>query len=144
MSAKRHRIAVIPGDGIGQEVIPAALTVLEAVASRSGFTFDLVEFPYGCAYYAKHGRMMAADAFERQAMAEQHVVTGRQAGGKRLATRRVLPGEVPVVGDDERLVHARRRSSGKGSNLCDAAGNRKAEAMVCQAETGTVGCDAGK
>ena len=40
-----HRVAVIPGDGIGQEVIPAALTVLEAVASRSGFSFDLVEFP---------------------------------------------------------------------------------------------------
>src|SRR5687767_10796248 len=45
MAAKRHRIAVIPGDGIGQEVIPAALTVLEAVASRAGFTFDLEEFP---------------------------------------------------------------------------------------------------
>ena len=57
----------MPGDGIGQEVIPAALTVLEAVASRGGFSFDLVEFPYGCAYYAKHGRMMAADAFERLA-----------------------------------------------------------------------------
>ena len=61
------RIAVIPGDGIGQEVIPAALTVLEAVASRSGFGFDLVEFPYGCAYYAKNGRMMAPDAFDRLA-----------------------------------------------------------------------------
>ena len=67
MSAKRHRIAVIPGDGIGQEVIPAALTVLEKVASRSGFSFDLVEFPYGCAYYANTGRMMAADAFDRLA-----------------------------------------------------------------------------
>jgi tartrate dehydrogenase/decarboxylase/D-malate dehydrogenase len=67
MTAKRHRIAVIPGDGIGQEVIPAALTVLESVAGRSGFTFDLVEFPYGCAYYAKHGRMMAPDAFDRLA-----------------------------------------------------------------------------
>src|SRR5688572_7536837 len=67
MAAKRHRIAVIPGDGIGQEVIPAALTVLEAVAGRSAFTFDLVEFPYGCAYYAKNGRMMAADAFDRLA-----------------------------------------------------------------------------
>ncbi len=65
--AATHRIAVIPGDGIGQEVIPAALTVLEAVASRGGFAFDLVEFPYGCAYYAKHGRMMAADAFDRLA-----------------------------------------------------------------------------
>jgi isocitrate/isopropylmalate dehydrogenase len=65
--AAKHRIAVIPGDGIGQEVIPAALTVLEAVAPRSGFAFDLVEFPYGCAYYAKNGRMMAADAFDRRA-----------------------------------------------------------------------------
>jgi tartrate dehydrogenase/decarboxylase/D-malate dehydrogenase len=45
----RHRVAVIPGDGIGQEVIPAAMTVLEAVAPQSGFSFDFVEFPYGCA-----------------------------------------------------------------------------------------------
>jgi tartrate dehydrogenase/decarboxylase/D-malate dehydrogenase len=66
MTAK-HRIAVIPGDGIGQEVIPAALGVLEAVASRGGFSLDFVEFPYGCAYYSNHGRMMAADAFERLA-----------------------------------------------------------------------------
>ena len=42
-----HRVAVIPGDGIGQEVVPAALTVIEAVAARSGFHLDLVEFPYG-------------------------------------------------------------------------------------------------
>src|SRR4249919_1858373 len=63
----KHKIAVIPGDGIGQEVIPAALGVLEAVASKCGFGFDLKEFPYGCAYYTKHGRMMAADAFEQLA-----------------------------------------------------------------------------
>jgi tartrate dehydrogenase/decarboxylase/D-malate dehydrogenase len=67
MVAKRHRVAVIPGDGIGQEVIPAALSVLEAVASRCGFGLDLVEFPWGCAYYAKHHRMMAADAFDQLA-----------------------------------------------------------------------------
>ena len=65
MSAKRYKVAVIPGDGIGQEVIPAALSVLEAVASRSGFSLDLVEFPWGCAYYTKHGRMMAADAYDQ-------------------------------------------------------------------------------
>src|SRR5262245_18354192 len=63
--AAKHRIAVIPGDGIGQEVIPAALMVLEAVASRGGFAFDLEEVPYGCAYYASHGRMMSADAYDR-------------------------------------------------------------------------------
>ena len=63
----KYKIAVIPGDGIGQEVIPAALTVLEAVAAKCGFGFDLKEFPLGCAYYTKHGRMMAADAFEQLA-----------------------------------------------------------------------------
>jgi tartrate dehydrogenase/decarboxylase/D-malate dehydrogenase len=67
MSAKRHKVAVIPGDGIGQEVIPAALSVLEAVASRRGFSLDLVEFPWGCAHYTKTGRMMAPDAFDQLA-----------------------------------------------------------------------------
>jgi tartrate dehydrogenase/decarboxylase / D-malate dehydrogenase len=67
MTAKRHKVAVIPGDGIGQEVIPAALSVLEAVASRCSFAFDLVEFPWGCAYYAKNKRMMAPEAFEQLA-----------------------------------------------------------------------------
>jgi tartrate dehydrogenase/decarboxylase/D-malate dehydrogenase len=65
MSAKRHKIAVIPGDGIGQEVIPAALSVLEPVASRHGFSLDFTEFPWGCAYYSKHGRMMAEDAYDQ-------------------------------------------------------------------------------
>src|SRR5213595_2115899 len=67
MSATRHKIAVIPGDGIGQEVIPAALSVLEPVASRHGFSLDLKEFPYGCAYYTKHGHMMAEDAYDQLA-----------------------------------------------------------------------------
>src|SRR5947208_4757143 len=62
-----HKIAVIPGDGIGQEVIPAALSVLEPVASRHGFGLELTEFPWGCAYYTKHGRMMAADAYDQLA-----------------------------------------------------------------------------
>ena len=67
MIAKRHKVAVIPGDGIGQEVIPAALSVLEPVAGRHGFSLDVTEFPWGCAYYTKHGRMMAADAYDQLA-----------------------------------------------------------------------------
>src|SRR5437667_1160973 len=67
MAGKRYKVAVIPGDGIGQEVIPAALTVLEAVASRRGFSLELKDFPWGCAYYTKHGRMMAADAYDQLA-----------------------------------------------------------------------------
>lgn len=57
-----HRIAVIAGDGIGNEVVPEGLRVLEAVASRYdiGFTFDHFDFA-SCDHYLKHGRMMPED-----------------------------------------------------------------------------------
>jgi tartrate dehydrogenase/decarboxylase / D-malate dehydrogenase len=61
------RIAVIPGDGIGREVIPAGLCALEAVTRGSGVSLDLEEFPWSCDYYARHGRMMDEDGFERLA-----------------------------------------------------------------------------
>jgi tartrate dehydrogenase/decarboxylase / D-malate dehydrogenase len=62
---KRYRVAVIPGDGIGNEVTPAALRVLEAAAERfdAGFTWE--SFPWGSAYYFEHGRMMPPDALDR-------------------------------------------------------------------------------
>jgi tartrate dehydrogenase/decarboxylase/D-malate dehydrogenase len=64
---KTHRIAVIAGDGIGQEVIPTGLSVLKTVAGRCGFTLDLTEFPWGCEFYTTHGRMMDVDGFDRLA-----------------------------------------------------------------------------
>ena len=67
MTHRTHRIAVIAGDGIGQEVIPVGLGVLKSVASRCGFTLDLTEFPWGCEFYTKNKRMMDADGFERLA-----------------------------------------------------------------------------
>jgi tartrate dehydrogenase/decarboxylase/D-malate dehydrogenase len=63
--SKRHRIAVIPGDGIGKEVVPEGMRVLEAAARRFGIAFDWDELPWSCDYYAKHGRMMPEDWFER-------------------------------------------------------------------------------
>jgi tartrate dehydrogenase/decarboxylase/D-malate dehydrogenase len=56
---KTHRIAVIAGDGIGQEVMPEGLRVLEAVASRFniGLQFDHFDFS-SWAYYEKHGQML--------------------------------------------------------------------------------------
>ena len=62
---KRYRIAVIPGDGIGKEVMPQGQRVLEAAARRFGIAFDWDELPWSCDYYAKHGRMMPEDWFER-------------------------------------------------------------------------------
>ncbi len=59
-----HRIAVIAGDGIGKEVMPEGLRVLEAAARRFGIAFEWSHFDWNCDYYAKHGRMMPEDWFE--------------------------------------------------------------------------------
>jgi tartrate dehydrogenase/decarboxylase/D-malate dehydrogenase len=59
------KIAVIAGDGVGQEVVPAALRVLEAIRARFGATFDLHHFDWGAEYYFRNGRMMPADALDR-------------------------------------------------------------------------------
>ncbi|WP_029350975.1 tartrate dehydrogenase [Bosea sp. 117] len=56
---KTYKIAAIPGDGIGGEVISAGVEVLHALASRDGkFSFSVDEFDWGGEYYKKHGRMM--------------------------------------------------------------------------------------
>jgi tartrate dehydrogenase/decarboxylase/D-malate dehydrogenase len=58
----RYRIAVIPGDGVGTEVVPAALRVLNRAAELSGsFSLDCEEFPWGSGYYLETGRMMPED-----------------------------------------------------------------------------------
>ena len=62
---RTHRIAAIPADGIGKEVIPAGLRVLEALAGRVGdFRLDVTEFPWGSDYYRQTGKMMAEDGLE--------------------------------------------------------------------------------
>jgi len=60
-----HRIALIPGDGIGLEVTPAGVRCLEALGRRPGLNFEFTELPYSCEYYAEHGVMMPDDGIER-------------------------------------------------------------------------------
>jgi tartrate dehydrogenase/decarboxylase/D-malate dehydrogenase len=64
---RQFRIAVIPGDGIGNEVVPEGLRVLDALASASGgrLAFDYELFPWGCDYYLKTGTMMDDDGLDR-------------------------------------------------------------------------------
>src|SRR5438045_3045103 len=59
-----HRIAVMPGDGIGKEVMPEGLRVVEAAAKRFGIALELAHFDWSCDYYAAHGRMMPEDWYE--------------------------------------------------------------------------------
>jgi tartrate dehydrogenase/decarboxylase/D-malate dehydrogenase len=63
--ARTYRIAAIPGDGIGSEVIAAGTRVLELCAKRgSGFAFTFDHFDWGSDYYKKHGRMMPDEGLE--------------------------------------------------------------------------------
>jgi tartrate dehydrogenase/decarboxylase/D-malate dehydrogenase len=59
---KEHQIAVIPGDGIGREVIPEGVRVLEAVGAKHGIRFNWKEFDWSCDWYMKHGKMRPDDA----------------------------------------------------------------------------------
>ena len=61
----RHRIAVIPGDGIGNEVVPEGIRVLEAVAGRFDIALEWDWFDFSsCDYYVQHGQMLPDDWFE--------------------------------------------------------------------------------
>ena len=63
---RTYRIAVIPGDGIGKEVVPEGVRVLEQAAKRFGFKLEQDWFDFAsCDYYAKHGRMMPEDWKDR-------------------------------------------------------------------------------
>jgi tartrate dehydrogenase/decarboxylase/D-malate dehydrogenase len=62
-----HRIAVIAGDGIGREVIPAGIAALEAATRGTDASLQFTEFPWGCEFYLKHGRMLDEDAYDRLA-----------------------------------------------------------------------------
>ncbi|MFC5587858.1 tartrate dehydrogenase [Sporosarcina soli] len=63
---KTFNIALIPGDGIGPEVVAEGVKILKAIESLdSEISFTFTEFSWGCEYYLENGRMMAEDGIER-------------------------------------------------------------------------------
>jgi len=60
-----YKIAVIPGDGIGQEVVPEGQRVLEAAGAQFDIQFQWDEFPWSCNYYTKTGQMMPEDGLDQ-------------------------------------------------------------------------------
>ena len=61
----KHKIAVIPGDGIGKEVLPEGMRVLDAAATRFGFELEWTTFDWSCERYTKTGRMMPEDGLDQ-------------------------------------------------------------------------------
>lgn len=62
---KTYKIAVIAGDGIGKEVVPAGIEVMKIAASQGGFGLSFTDFPWGSEFYLREKRMMDADAVEQ-------------------------------------------------------------------------------
>lgn len=63
---KTFKIAVIPGDGIGPEVIKEGVRVMDRIAEVDGtFAFEYTWFPWGCDYYLETGKMMPDDGMEQ-------------------------------------------------------------------------------
>jgi tartrate dehydrogenase/decarboxylase / D-malate dehydrogenase len=62
---KKYKIAVVPGDGIGNEVIPASLEILDALSAQCGFKLDYAHYNYSCELYRNTGKMMPDDGIDR-------------------------------------------------------------------------------
>jgi tartrate dehydrogenase/decarboxylase / D-malate dehydrogenase len=62
---KSYRIAVIEGDGIGREVVPEGIRVLEAAARGFGLSFSWQHFDWSCQTYLNTGRMMPQDGLDQ-------------------------------------------------------------------------------
>ncbi len=59
-----YRIATIPGDGIGKEVVPEAMRVIETAGARFGIEFNWITYDWGCEAYLRDGRLMPEDGLE--------------------------------------------------------------------------------
>ncbi len=100
---KTYRIAAIPGDGIGIEVVAAGLRVLEALAERDGgFELDVTQFDWGSERYKREGALMPEDGADAAARLRRHLLRrGRRARRARPpdalgAAARDLPAARPV------------------------------------------------
>ena len=68
--ARTHRIAVLPGDGIGKETVPESLKVLDAASRKFGFGLELTHYDWSCETYKETGMMMPADGLDQLAKSD--------------------------------------------------------------------------
>ena len=100
--AMRHKIAVIPGDGIGNEVVPEGMRVLEAAGRRFGFECAFTHFDWNCERFTKTGRMMPEDGLDQLRAFEAIFlgavgIPGRARPRLPLGTSHPHPAELPPV-----------------------------------------------
>jgi len=126
----RKRIAVIPGDGVGKEVIPEAVKVLKAAAAACGREIHLTEFDWGADRFLRDGTTLAVDApemFRREhdaillgALGDPRVPSNQHGADILLGLRFKLDLYVnlrPCILFDERLTPLKNRTE-KDVNIC--------------------------
>lgn len=62
---KTYKIAVVPGDGVGHEIVPGSLKVLDIIAKQNSFVLEKDFYDWGAGYYKKHGEFMPADGLDQ-------------------------------------------------------------------------------
>jgi tartrate dehydrogenase/decarboxylase/D-malate dehydrogenase len=118
-----HDIAVIPGDGIGAEVMPAALRVLEALGARHDITFDFAELDWGCERHVRTGSLMPEDGLDQ--LRDRDAILLGAVGDPRVADHLSLWGLlIPIRRTFDQYVNLRpvRVFGGVRSPLADPQG----------------------
>ncbi len=110
----QHSIAVIPGDGIGQEVVPAAIECLLRIGEHNDIAFSFAEFEWGSDYYHRHGRMMPVDALDT--MAEHEAIFLGAVGTPSIPDTETLWGMlIPIRRHFEQYINLRPVKTMKGA-----------------------------
>jgi len=112
---KKISIAVVPGDGVGKEIMPEAVEVLTAIAEvHGGLQFNYEWYPYSCEYYIEHGKMMDDDGLEKLRNHDA-VFLGAVGNPKLVADHVSLWGLLlPIRREFEQVINIRPAKSIKG------------------------------
>jgi tartrate dehydrogenase/decarboxylase/D-malate dehydrogenase len=120
---ERLSVAAIPGDGIGPEIVPVAMRVIDAAAGRHGAAIDWTGYDWGSDHYRRTGRMMPADGLE--VLSAHDAIFFGAVGDPEISDRETLWGLlIPIRRGFEQYVNVRpvRSVPGVPTPLADAAG----------------------
>jgi tartrate dehydrogenase/decarboxylase/D-malate dehydrogenase len=126
---KTYKIACIPGDGIGKEVIPAGQEVLQALAaSGAGFQFEFTSFGWGGDWYRAHGKMMPDDGLD--ALRGQDAILFGSAGDPH------IPDHITLWGLRLKICRASTSTPTCGPRASSPASTRRSSAALPRIWTG--------
>ena len=108
---KTYRIATIPGDGIGKEVVPAGRQVMEALAGSSrSFRFEFENFDWGGDYFREHGMMMPDNGLD--AIRNKDAILFGSAGDPHMSSSRSTKGRTTASSHSNQPGTAKTSKSG--------------------------------